>query len=109
MNLRVEQIFKQEMEGDTSFQEKASGLGQIFGGKYYSQLEMRETWHKGIKHGIEIGLNRVSLEGQRIDLIENVMNRRQADFVQKLFKLCQEYKCAIQYHSVEGMTIVDKG
>ena len=71
MNLRIEYIFREEMEGDTSFQEKESVLSLLFGIHKYSQQEMREAWEKGIKYGIEIGLRKASLEGQQIELNNN--------------------------------------
>ena len=37
MDLRVEHIFKEEMKGDTSFQEKDSTLNLLFGNnKFYA-------------------------------------------------------------------------
>ena len=71
MDLRIEHIFREEMKGDKSFQEKESGLSLLFGTNKYSKVEMRETWDRGIKHGIEIGLRKASLEGQRIELNHN--------------------------------------
>ena len=71
MDLRIEQIFAEEMEGDTSFQEHETILSLLFGTIKYSKQEMRETWNRGIKLGIKIGLDRASLEGQRIELNHN--------------------------------------
>ena len=72
MDLRVEYIFKQEMSGDTSFQDKGGFLGTLFPTKYDS-TDMRETWHRGIKYGIEIGLRRSTLEAQKIDINTNTI------------------------------------
>ena len=108
MNLRVERIFREEMQGDTSFQQKGSFLDVFFGRETFSQLQMRETWNNGIKHGIEIGLNRASIQGQKIELEKNIDNEIHREFVEKLYKLAMEYKCAIQYHPEYGMTIIDR-
>lgn len=106
MNLRIEYIFREEMEGDKSFQEKESGLSLLFGTRTYSKVEMRETWDRGIKHGIEIGLRRASLEGQRIELNRNTPEGKQKEFLEKFYQLAEEYKCAIQYHPEVGMVVV---
>ncbi len=108
MDLRIEHIFKQEMGGDTSFKEKESGLSLLFGSTKYSKQEMKETWNRGIKHGIEIGLRKSSLEGQRIELNQNIDNEKHKEFIEKFYKLADEYKCAIQYHPQLGMVIVSK-
>jgi hypothetical protein len=108
MDLRIDNIFREEMMGDTSFQEKENLLTLIFGSKKYTIKEMRETWHSGIKHGIELGLYRASLEGQRIELNYNTKEGKNKEFLEKLYKLTEEYKCAIQYHPEVGMVVVDK-
>lgn len=106
MDLRIEYIFREEMKGDKSFQEKESGLSFLFGTRTYSKLEMRETWDRGIKHGIEIGLRRASLEGQRIELNHNTPEGKHKEFLEKFYQLADEYKCAIQYHPEVGMIVV---
>ncbi len=106
MNLRIEHIFREEMKGDTSFQEKEIGLSFLFGTNKYSKVEMRETWNRGIKHGIEIGLRKASLEGQRIELNNNTTNERHKEFIEKLYQLTTEYKCAVQYHPEFGMVVI---
>lgn len=108
MDLRIEHIFREEMKGDTSFQEKESGLSLLFGTNKYSKVEMRETWHRGIKHGIEIGLRKASLEGQRIELNQNTKEGKQKEFLEKLYQLAEEYNCAIQYHLEHGMVVISK-
>ena len=102
MDLRIEQIFYEEMSGDTSFQEKVS----IFWDKKFSRAEMRETWNTGIKHGIEIGLRRASLQGQQIEVSENTTNERHREFLMKLYQLSEEYKCALQYHPRVGIVVI---
>jgi hypothetical protein len=106
MDLRIEHIFIEEMKGDTSFQEKESGLSLLFGKNKYSKQEMRETWNRGIKHGIEIGLRKASLEGQRIELNRNTENEKHKEFLEKFYQLADEYKCAIQFHPEVGMVVV---
>ena len=106
MDSRIEHIFREEMEGDTSFQEKESGLSILFGTNKYSKVEMRETWVRGIKHGIEIGLRKASIEGQKIELNHNTTNEKHKEFIEKFYQLAAEYKCAVQYHPQAGMVIV---
>ena len=105
MDLRIKQIFAEEMKGDTSFQETA--FLPLFPIRY-SQSEMRKTWDNGIKLGIEIGLNRASLEGQRIELNHNTLEGKNKEFLEKFYKLAEEYKCAIQYHPQIGMVVLDR-
>lgn len=107
MDLRIETIFREEMEGDTSFQEKESVLILLFGGTKYTNADMRKTWHSGIKYGIEIGLHKASLEGQRIELHNNTINPEHKEFLEKFYKLAEEYGCAIQYHPEHGMIVED--
>lgn len=106
MDLRIEHIFSEETKGDTSFQEKDYGLSLLFGTHKYSKQEMRETWDSGIKLGIEIGLRKASLEGQRIEINNNTTDEKYKEFLVKLYKLSNEYNCKIQYHPEFGMTIV---
>ena len=108
MDLRVEMIFAEAMKGDTSFQEKENFLSILFGGTKYDKHEMRKTWNNGIKHGIEIGLNKASLEGQKIELNNSITNKKHKEFIEKFYKLADEYKCAIQYHPQKGMIVVDR-
>lgn len=104
--MRVDHIFREELQGDNSFMEKESGLSLFFGNKY-SNKEMRETWNSGIKYGIEIGLRRASLEGQRLELDANTSNMRHKEFLKKFYELSAQYNCAIQYHPQIGMTVID--
>ena len=107
MDLRIEHIFRVEMQGDTSFQEKESVLSLLLGTKKYSKQEMRETWDRGIKLGIEIGLRKASLEGQKIELNKNTTNEKHKEFLEKFYQLSDEYKCAVKYHTEVGMVVVD--
>ena len=107
MDARVEKIFHEEMKDDKSFLEKDYGLQVLLGGTKYSKMEMRETFHRGVKLGIEIGLRKGSLEGQRIELRKNSEGRHK-EFIDKFYKLAEEYECAISYHPELGMVIIDR-
>jgi hypothetical protein len=109
MDLRIENIFFEEMKYDKSFQEKEFGLlSLLFGTTKYSQKEVRDIWHQGIKYGIEIGLIKASLEGQRIELNHNTSDEKHKEFLDKFHKLADEYNCYIQYHPKHGMTVITK-
>jgi len=72
------------------------------------QRELRETWEMGIKHGIEIGLHKASLEGQRLEMYHNIKNPKHKEFLDKFYKLAGEYNCAIQFHFGDGMCVIDR-
>jgi hypothetical protein len=108
MDLRVERIFDEEMKGDTSFTEKPSPLEIIFGTHKYTQREVRETWNDGIRLGIEIGLRKASIEGQRIELNANTKESKEKEFLEKFYRLADEYNCSIQYHPEHGMVALKK-
>ena len=108
MDLRVNHIFHEEMKGDTSFQERKTGLNLLFGPTKYTKHEMRETWNNGIKRGIEVGLRKASLEGQRIELNHNTPEGKHKDFLEQFYKLADEYNCAVQYNPEIGMVVVAK-
>ncbi len=94
---------------DKSFTEKSSFLESLFGrGDSYSQHEVREIWFQGIEHGIGIGLQKASVEGQRIELTANTNNQKHKEFLEKFYKLANEYSCAIQYHPNHGMMIIEQ-
>jgi hypothetical protein len=106
MDSRIEHIMNEQELNDNSFLEKDSLLGSIFGTNTYTKYEMRDTWFRGIRHGLEIGLFKASLEGQKIELGKNTGDERHQEFIRKYYELAEEYGCAIQYHPVYGMTIV---
>ena len=108
LKIKIEKIFAEEMKGDTSFQERETWLSLLLGATKYSKHKMRETWDRGIKLGIEIGLNRASLEGQRIELNHNTPEGKNKKFLEKFYKLAEEYKCAIQYHPQIGMVVLNR-
>lgn len=107
MDLRIHHIFNTHMSGDKSFQEKDHPLSILFGTNKYSKQEMKETWNRGIRHGIELGLREASLDGQLISLRENTTDERHKEFINKFTQLANEYQCAIQHHPKLGMVIVD--
>jgi hypothetical protein len=109
MDLRIETIFQQQMRGDTSFKDNSpSSIKEALFGVTYSNHDMRETWDSGIKHGIEIGLNVASLEGQKIELNHNTPDGKNKEFLEKFYRLAEEYKCAIKYHPRIGMVVLDR-
>jgi hypothetical protein len=107
MDLRVNHIFDEEMKDDKSFQEKNSLLSIILGRNKYTKRELKETWERGIKHGIEIGLRRGSIEGQRIELTRNTTIQRHIDFIEEFYHLASHHNCAIAYHPEYGMIVID--
>lgn len=106
MDSRLEHIYREEMKDDKSFQEKEHPLSLLFGGTKYTKKDMKQTWKRGIKHGIEIGLRKASLEGQRIEINHNTPDGKHKEFLEKFYQLADEYKCAVQYHSELGMVVV---
>jgi hypothetical protein len=106
MRSRVEYIFHREFKNDKSFMDKPSLLGAIFPRKY-SDTDMRETFHRGARIGIEIGLNEASPQGQRIQL-DNNTDLKHREFLEKMYALCEEYECSIEYHPEVGMIVLDK-
>lgn len=107
MDLRVKHIFDQEMKGDKSFTETEKGFFS-FGPPSYRQSEVRRIWHAGIKHGIEIGLRRASPQGQAVELNANTPEGKGKEFLEKFYKLAQEYQCEITYHPVLGMIVRER-
>lgn len=106
MNI-VEHVFRKHMINDTSFLEKDHPLQIIFGRNKYTKLDMRETFHRGVRLGIEIGMNEVSPQGQIIQLNSNTKPKHR-EFLDKLYSLCEEHKCSIEYHPEVGMVVLDK-
>lgn len=107
MDLRVEYIFQEEMKGDTSFQKEEGFLSSLFSPRI-TNSDLRDAWEKGIKHGIEIGLRKASLEGQQIEINQNSTSDVERMFLQEFHDLCSKYKCAIQYHPEKGMVVINR-
>ena len=106
MDARVWMIFNDEMSGDTSFLDDGGGLlVKMLGGVKYNSSDMRNTWHSGVRHGIEIGLRRASVDIQRFELYHSIKDPKQKEFLDKFYALAAEYDCAIQYHPKEGMMV----
>jgi len=100
---RVFKAIQDVRKNDKSFTEKGF-LGIPI---KYSQSEVREIWFKGIELGMQEGLRIGSLEGQRIDTSLGCKNQRHKEFYEKFLKLSDDYNCAILYHPLEGMCVVD--
>ena len=73
----------------------------------YSQLECREFWFQAMQIGMQEGLRMGSLEQQKIDTMNSCKNDRHKEFYTKFLKLAEEYNCAIAYHPIEGMCVID--
>ena len=103
---RVFNAIQDAKKNDTSFTDR--GLLGMFPPKY-SQTEVRKIWFDAMGLGMQEGLRMASIEGQIIDLTNNRNNPKHREFLDKLYKLMGEYNCAIQYHSLYGMLVVDRG
>lgn len=102
MDLRIEHIFDINFKNDKSFTEK-----KILFPITYKQSEVKEIWKQGIKLGIETGLRCASIEGQILELNNNTINTKHKEFIDKFYRLSEEYKCAISYHPKVGLIITD--
>lgn len=105
-NYRIEQLFFETIGCNKPYQKQENLLSLVFGGKKYTEQEMRDNWESGLKLGIAIGLDNASLEGQKIELYKNTTNDKHKEFIEKFYQLCGDYKCAVQYHPLNGMVIV---
>lgn len=105
---RIDNIYDKYFSNDTSFTEKPSSFLFIKNEIKYNQVEVRDIWKKGIKMGIEVGLNETSIEGQLLEFNQNCINNslENLEFYSKFIELCNEYNCYITYHPVNGMIIV---
>lgn len=110
MDVRIDIIMDEYKRNDKSFQEKESAFELMLRpfGKKFTKQEMRENWHMGIRHGIEIGFYKASLEGQKLELYNNIKDYKQKEFLDKFYKLSEEYNCAIQYHPLYGMVVINR-
>ena len=108
MNARIEIIMDEYRRNDKSFQEKETNFEKMLRpfGKKFSKQEMRDNWHMGIRHGIEIGFNKASIEGQKLEIYHKVKDTKHKEFLDKFYALAVKYNCAIQYHPQHGMIIV---
>ena len=100
---RVFKAIEDAKKSDNSFTEKGF-LGIL---PTYKQVEVRKAWFDAMELGMIEGIKMGSIKGQRIDLHNSVKEPRQKEFLDKFFKLCDEYNCAVLYHPVDGMCIID--
>lgn len=102
-DIRVSLAIKQAMKTDRSFTEKGF-LGLPIS---YNQHECRKFWFDAMAIGMQEGIRIGSLQGQRIDNYNSCKTDKQREFLDKFYKLSEEYNCVINYHPVEGMCIID--
>ncbi len=107
MDARLDIIMDDYEKTDNSFKEKPTFLSLLLGSRKFTQSEVREIWLSGIRRGIEIGLNKASLEGQKIEIRSNIRDERQKEFYERFLLLADSYDCQIQYHPSHGMCVVD--
>jgi hypothetical protein len=101
-DVRIFHEIQNAKKTDKSFTKKG-----LFGmSPKFSQQEVRDIYFDamglGMMRGIEIG----SINGQQIDLY-NSANDKQREFLDKFYKLAEEYNCAILYHPHNGMQVID--
>jgi hypothetical protein len=104
---RIYRAIQEAKLHDKSFMEKENFFTILQGGINYSQAECRDFWFGAMALGMQEGLRMASLQGQRIDLFNNCKTPRQEDFLNKFYDLAEEYNCAICFHPVEGMIVMD--
>ncbi len=104
---RVFHAIQTAKRNDNSFKEKESLLTLITGGIKFSQSQVRDIWFQAMELGMEKGLEMGSREGQRVDLFNSCKVPRQKEFLEKFYKLAEEYNCSIMYHPTDGMCIRD--
>lgn len=73
----------------------------------YKQHEVREIWFDALALGMNEGLRMATIQGQQIDLTLNCKNQKHRDFLEKFYELSKEYNCAITYHPLKGMMVID--
>jgi hypothetical protein len=100
---RVYKAIQEAKKTDNSFKEKPF-LGIPI---KYSQAECRGFWFQAMELGMQEGLRMGSIQGQRIDLFNNCKEPRQKEFLEKFYKLAEEYNCAIVYNPHDGMVVMD--
>jgi len=100
---RVFYAIQEAKRTDKSFTEKGF-LGLPI---KYSQGECREFWFQAMGIGMLEGLKMGSIQGQKIDITNSCKNERHKEFYTKFLKLAEEYNCAIVYHPIDGMCVMD--
>ena len=103
----MNKVYVKNLQSKKSFQEKETTFELMLKpfGKRFTKQEMRENWHMGIRHGIEIGFHKASLAGQKLELYHNIKCPKHKEFLDKFYALAAEYNCAIQYHPQHGMIV----
>jgi hypothetical protein len=104
---RIRTAIQEAMLNDNSFKEKENIFTLFTGGIKYPQSECRKFWFQAMSIGMSEGLRMGSIEGQKIDLTNNCKEPRQKEFLEKFYKLAEEYNCAIVFHPEHGMIVVD--
>ena len=104
---RVFHAIQNARRHDNSFKESENIITTLFGGIKYSKAQCREFWFQAMELGILEGLRIGSIQGQKIDLFNNCKKPKQREFLEKYYKLAEEYNCAIVYHPHDGMIVMD--
>ena len=102
MNQHQTNYIEDILRNDTSFREKARGLGRLFPTKY-SDDDMRKTWELGVKNGFYKGIQFSHPESQIEELFTNATTKEHKEFYSKFLDLCGEYRVMITYHPDTGM------
>lgn len=76
-------------------------------GKRYNINDMRKAYETGIDIGFDQGIHRYSYKGQRLQLRDNIKNKKHEEFYQKFLELSNEYNIAITYHPLAGMIFIE--
>jgi len=101
-DVRVYHEIQKAKETDKSFTAKG-----LFGmTPKFSQQEVRCIYFNAMRLGIMRGIEIGSINGQQIDLY-NSANDKQKRFLDEYYKLAEKYNCAISYHPLNGMQVVD--
>lgn len=101
----IDRIFNEELDGDMSFlDDGVIGLHVYVGTQLYSAKETRQAYHDGIRRGIEIGLRKAWMEQRRLPL-PNMTLRKSQEFLEKFYRLTQEYNCSMQFELGLGITV----
>jgi len=93
---------------DKSFlPERKSPFQLMFGSKsdWYKREQVREIYLRAIEFGIETGLTKASLEGQRLELFSN--SPQHTEVLEELYRFLSERNIAIQFHPHLGMVVVE--
>jgi len=106
----LDRIFEEEMKGDKSFTAEKTSIFELmliflFGEKKFTRKEAKDIWNGGIKLGIEIGLRRVSIDAQNVELSASAKDSHHLAFLSEYYALCDKYKCGIHFHPDHGVCV----